>query len=237
MPSSPTSPPQRKERLIRVLAIFALLLLAVIQIASWYHNNFYTHAFRYRLTMEIEAAGAVQTGTGVIEVVAIRQPWPLPRSIIRLRGQAVAIGLGQHGMVLATLADGASPPAPNDLQAALTLVPLAFGLDFREVADLVGHRRKLVADGPMPALAWLPDPTDVTTMRLVTPAALPTVIAPDIRLRGIWAEITGDSVTTDLFTQLPWLAERIGQDWGRGAAPGGGPSPLPIWTLSRGVDP
>ncbi len=187
--------------------------------------------------MEIEVAGAVRTGTGVIEVVALRQPWPLPRSIIRLRGQAVAIGLGQHGMVMATLADGASAPTAHDLQAEHTLVPLVFGMDFREVADLVGHRRKLVPDGPMPALAWLPDPADVTTMRLVAPAALPSMIAPDIRLRAMWVEVTSDSVTTDLFGQLPWLADRIGQEWGRGAGPRGGAIPLPIWSLSRGVDP
>lgn len=231
MPFSPASPPQRGSRLIRVLSITILSLLAVIQLVSWYNNNFQTLTFCYRLTVEIEIASAVRTGASVIEVMAIRQPWPFPRSIVRLRGQAVAVGLGRHGMLLATLADGGSVATTRNIQAPFNPVPLAFGVESNEVADLIGHRRKLYPDGPMPALVWLPDPVNFKTMRLVPPDELRTVIAPEIRMRGMWIEITGDDVTKNLFTHLPWLAERIGRDRARGVLP------LPAWSLSRGVNP
>jgi hypothetical protein len=198
-------------------ALAALLLAAV---GAW-HLAYPSYTHRYRLTLEVEADAAVRTGSGVIEVTWSRQPDVFGAWRFAVRGQAVPVELGRHSLLLAVLAGagrreaagvparflvlrafaGTIPelPAPRDVRTEGYRLEHA---TLTALERLVGRQVPLVAYA-MPQLVWLPDPHDPATARPVPPADLPTVIAPDVRLRGAWVEITRDPVTTGLFSVLP----------------------------------
>ncbi len=237
-----------------VVTALALLLLAAVGACQLIYPS-YTH--RYRLTLEVESDGQVRTGLGVVEVKWHRQPEfglaPPWRS--EVRGQAVLVDLGRHGALLATLVG----PWPEDLRGvaadflamrafagvAPDLPPLrdarsqGYPLERRTLAALgrlVGRRVPLAAHA-MPQLVWIPDPGTPSSARPVPPTDLAGVIAPDVRLRDAWIEITRNRVTTGLFAHLPWLAERYRGEKRHGVEGRHGVFTLHAMSLTRGIDP
>jgi hypothetical protein len=202
--------------------VLAGMVLAVLTVVATWHLAYPSYTHRYRLTLEVEAGGTVRRGSGVIEVTWSRQPDVFGAWRFAVRGQAVPVDLGPHGVLLAALA-GAGPPESAGVPArSLALAAFAGMLpelrtqgSVRGVPDVVLEcgglsalarsvgRRAELRPAIMPQLVWLPDLHDPATARPVPPADLPTVIAPDVRLRGAWVEITRDPVTTGLFSVLP----------------------------------
>jgi hypothetical protein len=108
-------------------AVTALVLLLVAAMGAC-HLIYPSYTHRYRLTMEVEADGQTRTGSGVVEVTWQRQPKILPQVLEwteSVRGQAVPVDLGRHGLLLAMLA-GSGPRESWGTGAAPYLAIRAF---------------------------------------------------------------------------------------------------------------
>ena len=84
---------------IAVIVMAALVLWAIYPAAT----------VRYRLTLEADVDGKPATGAGVIEVSYVRNLKSLPNEAefsITVRGEAVALDLGQRGTLFALLKGG-----------------------------------------------------------------------------------------------------------------------------------
>jgi hypothetical protein len=243
-----------------LLAPLLLLFLVWFYFAypSFFHLSYPSYTYHYRLTLEIEAAGKVHTGSSVF---AVNWRWRAAPDVYgawtdTVQGQAVAVELGQRGLLLARLDDegyfGGVPVqeiAQIVIGSVVTETPPAAVVNSgyaswqlnratrTALRKLEGRRIALSPSGAMPSLVWLPDPGNPASAVPVPRADLLPAIVPDADLRGAWIEITHDSVTTDLFARLPWLAERYQSEKGSGRASTRGVLMLPAWTLTRGIDP
>lgn len=237
-----------------VAAILALSLLAAV---GWWRFAYPSYTHRYRLALEVEANGAVRTGSGVVEVTWHRQPMfgSAPPWRSEVRGQAVPVDLGRQGVLLATLVGlwpealrgvaapylalrafaGATPDLPPLRDARTQGYPL--GRDTLAALGRLTGRRVPLAAHAMPQFVWLPDPGNPSSARPVPPTGLADVIAPNVRLRGASIEITRDRVTTGLFARLPWLADRYRGEKKYGVDDMYGVFTLHATNLTRGVEP
>lgn len=245
---------------VRIVA--ATLALSLLAAAGWWRLAYPSHTHRYRLTLEVEADGEVRSDSGVVEVSWRRQPKILPQVLEwteTVRGQAVPVDLGRHGLLLAVLAGagprelwgvsapylamrafagkapGLRPLLPSWRGPGLGMYPPGEGAAVTARLP-AGSRAALDADS-MPQLTWLSDPNDRTTARPVPPGELPTAIAPGVRLRCMAVEITRERVTTNLGKRLPWLAEfvRMTRKGPQSFSPGA--YQLTWYALSKGVEP
>jgi hypothetical protein len=247
--------PRKPKRRLITVAVVVAVVWAGLALAF----PSYTH--RYRLTLEVEADGRVRTGSGVIEVAwysrptfsGIFIPWEA-----EIRGQAVPVDVGPHGVLLAALA-GVGPEETLGiaaryiaLRAFAGTVPELPPLDAARprggrdyplesstpavLRRLSGHRATL-GPGTMPPLVWLRDPADPTSARPVRPDHLPADTASELRLRGAWIEITRDPITKSLGAHLPWLAAFVAAQ--RPKVIGAPPGVFRLYwnALSQGVEP
>ena len=249
----------RKGCIIPLALLAALPVLLVV----WWNHTYPSFTHRYRLTLEVEAEGEIRTGSGVVEVTWLEQPSVFGSIAERIRGQAVAVELGRHGLLLATTNGGwefggcpaqfialrafagTTPALPPDPLPPRTSPPRTSDCGYplrREILTALGQlvgRRVALSPDIMPALVWLPDPADRTTARPVRPAALSDDIALDVRLRTTTIEITRDPVTTGLFARLPWLAERFTNRTQKAYFDTGYPGVFALFdgALNIGIDP
>jgi hypothetical protein len=81
--------------MLRKLGIVVLAIAVLIggAIAVW-KSNYPSYSYRYRLTVEVEAADKVHSGTSVIEVTIAKQPhWgSAPPQTVRVRAK-------QHSLI------------------------------------------------------------------------------------------------------------------------------------------
>lgn len=241
------------------VTVLVLLTLAAVGAC---HLIYPSHTHRYRLTLEVEADSEVRTGSGVVEVTWQRQPQILPQVLpwtSSVRGQAVPVDLGRHGVLLAVLS-GSGPrelwgvgasylalrafagtvPGLSPLERARPYggddYPLE-GATPAVVARLPAGTRVALALDNMPQLVWLPDPGNRSSARPVPPADLSGAVAPGVRLRGAWIEITRDRVTRRLGERLPWLAAFVAATRPHLRIFQPGVYQLTWDALSKGVDP
>jgi hypothetical protein len=185
-------------------------VIAIAGLVGLYYLKYPVYSYRYRLTINIEIDGKVQSGSSVIEVGWQRGP-PLGDAggygpIIR--GQAPLVDLGRHGVVVATLITGDGYGIlPGGTVGALWLVPRAFGDSTAErISDLprLRGRRELEANN-LPRLIWFSDPSDPTTAKRIWPQDIPKEVDPAARFAGASVEITEDAIIIDIRKKLPWL--------------------------------
>ncbi len=176
---------------------------------------------KYRLTLEVEANGAVHTGSGVIETRWYNQsslkglangiPW-----FVHTRGEAVTIDLGSKGLlfVLLTGVETKSRGSkqtyfPDDPQQVLLMQfsPLGQGSITPDFLEKLSHRRdvvKIPASG-LPMLVHFRDIHDPATVEQVHPDDLATSFGPEIKLRGATIAITDEPLTIGIEEKLGWL--------------------------------
>src|SRR5262245_61484699 len=112
---------------LAVLAVLALLAGAAV---VGYRYKYPNYVYRYRLTLNIEVDGKIHSGSSVIEVKwrsgpVIGDGGPFGGSV---KGQAVAVDLGDRGVVVATLINDESyGPARDGALGALWVAAAAFG--------------------------------------------------------------------------------------------------------------
>jgi hypothetical protein len=201
--------------------IFAALIIAAVVI---FQLAYPSATVRYRLTLEADVDGKPATGSGVIEVSYGKKPRLLPNEselYFDVRGEAVALDLGQRGMLFALLKGGV-----DSRSGAESIVLRAFnfpdGLLPSPVEKGIGDLRKLSGKAELP-LTSLPllvrfrDINDPMTVEKVDPLYLEKSFGPGVKLTratleivpaGIWPfswyGITGEPITTGIEKRLPW---------------------------------
>ena len=215
---------------IAVIVMAALVLWAIYPAAT----------VRYRLTLEADVDGKPATGAGVIEVSYVRNLKSLPNEAefsITVRGEAVALDLGQRGTLFALLKGGT-----DSRSGAEWIVLRAFNLPGGGLPRPVENRLSVVrslsgtAELPLqslPLLVRFRDIKDPLSIEKVDPFNLETPFGPGVRLTratlkivpaGIWPlssyGITGEPITTGVGQRLLLRAFNL---------PGGG-LPRPVET-------
>ncbi len=174
-----------------------------------------------RITIDVETPEGLKTGSSVHEVVFSLEPCPLcntsgPKFRRHVRGEAVAVDLGERGTLFALLNGGGGNYPEADPVTPFILEKL-FGLkedkDWRgaEAVRVLG-RASGQADIPqnlLPFMVRFRDLNDPKTVERVDPDNLAASFGPGVKLNKAMIEITRDSVTTRIGKRLTWLDSEI----------------------------
>lgn len=225
-----------------------IMIFAAIAVVAW-NLAFPSATIHYRLTLNAEVDGKPVSASSVVEVhyfgpTLLEWIDPFdddprgPHADIRVRGEALALKLGDRGYLFATLAPvkrdifapigskGSDGPLdyPADIYAQ-AIVPRAWGEpQIRTVADYARLRR-LPHMAPLrldklPLLIRFRDISRPETVVRVDPNDLAASLGPGVRLVSATVELTDAPVTDKIETILPWLAD---EKFGSYLVPGNGP--------------
>lgn len=178
-------------------------------------------AIRYRLALEVEMNGAVQTGSGVIEERWYNQSYFKDLAngtawVVHTRGEAVSVDLGSRGILFALLTGperksrGSSKTyfSPDPQQVLLTqFSSVGQGSMTPDLLEQLSRRRDIVKIpvAGLPMLVRFRDINDPTTLEQVNPDDLAASFGPGIKLRGATIAITDEPVTVGIEEKLSWL--------------------------------
>lgn len=184
-------------------------------------NPFGGSAYRYRLTVEVQTAKGVRTGSGVREVsmtenfvlTAHERPYSGGET-----GEAVVVDL-PSGPVFLLLrgADAMGQPLDVEITRALVGRKTEPGADHLSAVQELDGSAGIKAELPRehwPMMVRFADINDPKSVEQVDPAS--------IGVKRITVETTGDDVTTGIRSKLPWLSTG-----GRTLDPSGGPTTTP----------
>jgi hypothetical protein len=197
---------------LKILAVLIIAAVVIFQLA------YPSATIRYRLVLEAEVDGKPATGSGVIEVTYRAIPRILGASsqfTIEVRGEAVALDLGERGTLFAMLAPGSHVRSGPEY-----IVPFLFGLtnggtgpaDFSSIRAL-GGRHDLPLE-LLPALVRFDDPRDPSTAKFVDASSLGLGVplqraSIEIVDAGYWPltiiGVTGVPVSREIDQKLPWV--------------------------------
>jgi hypothetical protein len=200
--------------LIMIGLLLALIVGVAFQIYWTVLRPAAVVSYRYRLTVDVD--GQIHSGSSVIGVqFAFNQPRLPPSWGVyneHLSGQAVLIGLGARGVLVAALAGPASASGQRYDRCTVDagyLVGRAYGsvatCDVGYTVTLENERAISRMQGPielrpgnLPAFIWFADDTNLTTTKIVKPAEFSSVIGDSARLVSAKVEITQDPVVIDI---------------------------------------
>jgi hypothetical protein len=195
-----------EDELMRALAVIGVCILVLVGGAiAWWKISYPTYTYRYRMTVEVLAGGAVRSGTSVIEVRIDKQPkfGSAPPQVSRFRGEAVFVDLGGGRNVIALLASG---PAARNVDYIFNVIPTVFGLTFadRDLAKLSSLRgsRQLPASF-LPTFVTFADLNDPKTVRVVMPEEFEQAFGPGTRLLSVTVEPVDVPVTMGIEQRMP----------------------------------
>lgn len=202
------------------LGIVGVLIVGMV---VWYGVSYPSVTVRYRLTLEAQADGELKTASGVREVtyskgLAVGGQGALS---IGVRGEAIALDLGDRGTLFALLSAGL-----DGRSGAEWIVLRAFDFDggsmpspfeegIKQVLRLSG-KRELPLD-TLPKLVRFRDPGDLRSVEWVNPLNIGGRFGADAKLvrvtleivrAGIWPlndyGITGEPLTSGIESKLAW---------------------------------
>jgi hypothetical protein len=193
---------------MRILgAIAAILVLAVLAFVIWYKLTFPSYTFHYRLTVQVEVDGEIKEASGVIGIRWLDTP-DAPNAVtfkFHAFGQALLVDLGSHGVLLV-------PLSASEEREGLDAKRLPFGQQVPRTHDVV--ERAINVRGPsqvaphnLPQFIWQLQLNDPSSAVVVTARQFPEVISPNVRLIGVWTEVTDEPVSTGLEKEVPWIGE------------------------------
>jgi hypothetical protein len=206
-------------RAARPLKAGVRIVLAMIFAALAYWWIAYPdYSWRQKMTIEVEAAGQIFTGSSVAEVVsrnnyfnaryATAPPWRQ-----EIRGEAPFVTLPDGRTIFALLSSA------NDLEytgniagrSLLNRQGRVWGHD--ELKAIVRSDEVMVLPAEnYPLLVTFTDINDPTSVRRVDPGNLAATFGPGVSLKQITLEITDDAATTGpIESLLPWL-ETVGRE-------------------------
>lgn len=222
--------------------LVAILLFVGGGYAVW-EVMYPTYTHRYRLTIDVDLDGKIHSGSSVVEVSARSQPKLLPDvgAIIKLRGEAVYVDLGQAGNLVAILALG---PTGNDVDGMKYLALRAFAVEsqqplgqFMVISEMTGRRD--LQGASIPALVTFDNPERPATAKLIPRERLSGSLMSGAKFRGAWIELTRDPVTKSIDQKLPWVgdynSELAAEKAIRQSEQGIGPAMLPGTKFRRGM--
>ena len=199
-------------------------------IALWVGWSMFTSStWRYRLTLEVETPEGTKTGSSVREVT-VTSASKLDVDMTGhayVSGEAVAVDLGQRGVLFALMNRGAQ--VDNGIYIVIEAFPWSKGIGNVYYPDARAYYDKLRAktDVPLsklPTLVRFRDINDPKTVELVDPNDLAKGFGAGVALKSATIEmvddgihplsnlgITGEPMTTGIEDSLPWW--NIRQPW------------------------
>ena len=200
-----------------VWIIFAII--GITSVVGW--NVFYPSAtWRYKMTVTVETPEGIKTGYAVREVNVQLTPRVLPevRGIeYSIKGEAVAVDLGDRGVLFALLS------SETVWDHAEYLVPRSFPANHykdipggsrgrkhvRFYQDLAKTKNKATLKfDEYPMFVRFKDIADPKTVEKVDATNLVASFGEGVTLQNIQIEMTSEEVTVGMAKLLPWLPNR-----------------------------
>ncbi len=168
---------------------FAAALLIVVAVSAFHPGASVT----YRLTLRTEVAGQQTSGSGLVNVAFFNVPRFLGSTAVMeqgVSGEAVSVGLGDRGLLVALLGAGEDPRSAPEY-----VVPVAFGLSAGGVdashlpkVNALSGTRNLPAY-LVPAMVYFSNPSDPSSARFLSAKDLAKPFAPEVNFLGADVEI------------------------------------------------
>ena len=216
---------------MKKILIGVTLLMAIIYAAGEFMMS-PRGTWRYKMTVEIETPEGVKVGSAVREINVIHGIKITPEShpSISLKGEAVAVDLGERGMVFALLNDAESLvfkafPIPGKIPGGGGTTPEGI----RYYAQLKTGSAVLPPKW-VPMMVTFTDRNDPASVELVYQSELDfqnstpskgthynitdnfeSIFGNGVKLKQVKIEMTEDPVTVEVVKWLPWLPEYYGQ--------------------------
>jgi hypothetical protein len=194
-----------------------LLIVLALLGASYaaYAIAYPTYSYRYRITIEVDTADGLKSGSSVLEVTMVQYPsWVTLGANshqITTRGEAVFVDLGRGRNLVALLALG-----PNaEIGGAKSFAPRSFftflegrprDVEWTKTLATMTGRRPFAGDR-RPTLVTFGDLNNPASVREVPFDSPQSVLGPDVRSVRAWIDLTNDPVTTGLEAKLPWIGK------------------------------
>jgi hypothetical protein len=171
------------------------------------------YSYRYRLTIEVETPDGLKSGSSVIEtsIEDRSDTWGPPSArglIIRTKGEAAFVDLGQGRHVIALLATGPTAQGDPDFSGP---VPRVFKV--RNVAEY-GRLNQQKGRFPVPidlipTFVTFDDLNDPTTASVVRPDEFEKTFGHGTRFKHAWVEMTNDPLTDEIETKLAGIVAKL----------------------------
>ena len=191
-------------------AIIAGIVVAIV-LGLWARAEWMTARTRFRLTIEVETAEGLRSGSSVFATATAEGPtWGPPdtqRLSLHKRGEAVLVDLGEGRLLLALLLFG--PHGISSAEGIYDLLGPALAprrrVSWQDAPKLRG--RGDVPAEYMPLFATFDDPRDPASARVVEPGEFAAVFGPGVSFRRAWVETTDAPVVFALKERLPWVED------------------------------
>lgn len=187
------------------------------------------HSYRYRLTLEVEADGAVRRVSTVRESFyrpSVDSLQGLSTSQKTASGPPVVVDLGPRGVLIATLMGRERDPktgrfGTNDYLwgpspiIGRTLARSGRRESYALAPKLFSWPRRARVEIPLddlPLLLRLRAANDPSYAEIVDPADLSTTFGPGVRIKAAYVEPTSEQLSFDeAYVKLPWAERYVNQ--------------------------
>jgi hypothetical protein len=207
---------------LKILAIILGVLVLLAAAWPWFHP---ASSWRYRLVLEIETPEGIKSGSSVRQVYVSEASKLLVGKLVNthVRGEAVAVDLGDRGVLFALMNKGAQ--VDYGIYIVFEAFPWQHGIGnaFRPEARAYYSALLGKADlsfGKLPTLVRFRDINDPKTVELVDPNDLAKSFGAGVRLKSASIEmvnkgyfplsalgLTGEPVTTRIEELVPWIED------------------------------
>ena len=205
------------------MKFFLISVLVVFALAVAWKINFPSGTWRYKVTVEIETPEGVKSGSAV-HLLYVGTPiidLPDVGNSPYIRGEAVAVDLGERGIVFALMTN---QPWRNGLYQAFPIPAPSSKKGIEHYIRTLKPGMKAEWKENWPRMVMFKDINDPKSVTLVrgsrfnkeTQQSDPVddfeaIFGAGVKLRGFTVEITDEPVTWNMKNILPWLSEYYGK--------------------------
>ncbi len=194
-----------------------IVIAAVVAGLYWEYQTYFPSAtVRYKLTLTVDVNGKQVTGSSVVEVYRQDTTKVFGGSFggygYDFRGEAVAVDLGEKGVLFALLKAGSSsdsqPPYIIKYLGNYSLDPVE---NLRKMKQARPRPKVDLSFDKIPMLVRFRDINDPKTVELVDPNDLEKSFGKGVKLVSATLEMTDEDVTRGVEKWLPWIREYYGK--------------------------
>jgi hypothetical protein len=203
----------RRSMLVFVGSVAAVMLSGCDRLANTTITGKYLPNYKYKLTVEVDTPEGVKSGYSVIEVI---KPW---RRGSTSRGQAVAVDLPRGQTLFVLLRSEQKGDWADDAMEPVWPSTQQTGDEEQDVTNLLSAAKEM-GRVPLPRIRKLgrydemnhtpyfvrfKNIADPMSVEQVNPNNLDKIFGNNIKLKGLFVEITDEPVTSGIENRLGWL--------------------------------
>ena len=197
-----------RNKVLAGLATVAIIAVGVVVYITQFKDSTKTYSWRYKMTVVVDTPEGEKSGSAVREIVAQVRPYPRDtqrpwRSLVKVKGEAVVVDLGERGMLFALISDKADdefyqafpPPAgvsPTTPEGIKYYSGLEIGL------------KSVIYPGPelKPEMITFGNIDDPTTVGKILIQDFQEVFGRGVRLKEIYLETSDDEITHEIASTI-----------------------------------